>query len=350
MEVLKQVLGVDVAQKELVVSFGVMYEDFGIAICGHKVFKNNPKGMENLMIWTEKLALKDKPLLYVMEATGVYHEVFAYFLSNKGQKLSVVMPNKISNYMRTLDVKTITDKSCSEAIARFGLERKLTEWKQPNKIYKRLKQLTRERDQIVEARAVVKNQLHAEQKEAIPVQSTIKRCEKHIIFLNKQEAQIIKEIEEVKDQEIKDKINKITTIPGVGVLTATIILAETNGFELIKNKKQLTSYAGLDVKEKQSGTSVKGKPKISKKGNRSIRRAMHFPALSAIRHDEHYKEIYANLVSKSGIKMKGVVAVQRKLLELIFVIYKNDTVYDIEYEKKKRERYKNEHSLLQTSS
>lgn len=338
MEVLKQVVGIDVAQKELVVSFGKMNSDFSVEIYAHKIFKNTENGMNELQKWIKKITIADKPLLFVMEATGVYHEKFAYFLDDNEYKLSIVPPNKISNYMRTLDVKTVTDKSCSEAITRFGLERKLTEWNRPNKIYKSLKQLTRERDQIVEARVVVKNQLHAENSEAFPVKSTIKRCQEHIKFLNKQEAQIKKEIEETKDQEIKDKIQKITTIPGVGVLTATVILAETNGFELIKNKKQLTSYAGLDVKEKQSGTSVKGKPKISKKGNRSIRKAMHLPALTAIRHDENYKNIFVRIVSKSGIKMKGVVAVQRKLLELVYVIYKNDTTYDKEYEKKKREQ------------
>jgi transposase len=338
MEVLKQVLGVDVAQKELVVSLGKMYSDFSLEIYAHKVFKNSEKGMTDLLTWVKKLTLEEKEILYVMEATGVYHEKFAYFLADNLCKLSIVMPNKISNYMRTLDIKTVTDKSCSSAIAQFGLERKLTEWKRPNKIYKSLKQLTRERDQIVEARVVIKNQLHAEISEAFPIKNTIKRCQQHITFLNKQEAQIKKEIEGTKDQEIKNKIEKITTIPGVGILTATIILAETNGFELIKNKKQLTSYAGLDIKEKQSGTSVKGKPKISKKGNKSIRKAMHFPALSAIRHDENYRGVYARLVSKNGIKMKGIVAVQRKLLELIYVIYKNDSVYDIEYEKKREQQ------------
>ena len=339
MVILKQVLGVDVAQKELVVSLGKMFSDFSIEIYAHNIFKNSEKGMDELLQWVKKLTLDDSKVFYVMEATGVYHERFAYFLDENSCDLSIVMPNKISNYMRTLDIKTVTDKSCSAAITQFGLERKLTIWKKPNKIYKNLKQLTRERDQIVEARAVIKNQLHAEKSEVYPIKNTIKRCEAHIKFLNKQESQILKEIEGVKDQEIKNKIAKITTIPGVGVLTATIILAETNGFELIKNKKQLTSYAGLDIKEKQSGTSIKGKPKISKKGNKSIRRAMHFPALSAIRHDENYKKIYANLVSRSGIKMKGVVAVQRKILELIYVIYKNDTNYDIDYEKKKREQH-----------
>lgn len=338
MRVLKQVLGVDVAQKELVVSLGRKFADLSQEIYTHKVFRNTERGMDDLLKWTKKLTLENKPLLFVMEATGGYHEKFAYFLEEKGYKLSIILPNKISNFIRTLDVKTVTDKTCSEAITQFGLERKLTEWKRPNKIYKSLKQLTRERDQVVNERVVAKNQLHAEESEAFPHENTLKRIKERIKFLNKQEAEIKQDLEYIKDDEVKSKIRLITTIPGVGDLTATIILAETNGFELIKNKKQLTSYAGLDVKEKQSGTSVKGKPKISKKGNRSIRKAMHLPALTAIKHDENYKTLFARLVAKNGIKMKGVVAVQRKLLELIYIIYKNNTIYDKDFEKKKREQ------------
>jgi len=93
----------------------------------------------------------------------------------------------------------------------------------------------------------------------------------------------------------------------------------------------LVSYSGLDIKEKQSGTSVKGKPRISKKGNRHLRKAMYMPALTAIRNDEHFKAIFVRLLSKHGIKMKAAVAVQRKLLELIYVIWKTDTAYDKNY-------------------
>jgi len=103
-----------------------------------------------------------------MEATGVYHQKFVYFLDEKGYEVSVVLPNKISNYQRTLDVKTITDKSMSECIARFGLERKLDNWKRPKTAFRNLQQLTRERNQIVDERSVVKNQLHAHQVEAFP--------------------------------------------------------------------------------------------------------------------------------------------------------------------------------------
>ena len=131
--------------------------------------------------------------------------------------------------------------------------------------------------------------------------------------------------------DAKETIKRITTIPGVGALTATIVLAETNGFELIRSKSQLTSYAGLDVKEKQSGTSVKGKPRISKKGNRNLRKAMYLPALTAVKWDDNFKAIYARLVSKHGIKMKALVAIQRKLLELIYILFKNETIYDNEY-------------------
>src|SRR5690606_14020804 len=105
---------------------------------------------------------------YVMEATGVYYESLAYFLDEQGCQLSVVLPNKIANYVKTLEVKTITDATASRAITQFGLERKLDLWKRPKGVFKKLRQLTRERDQIVEERTMVKNQLHAEQYGAEP--------------------------------------------------------------------------------------------------------------------------------------------------------------------------------------
>ena len=340
MKVLKQVLGIDVAQKELVVTVGRNYEDSSVELFAHRVFKNKASVFESVIKWVEKVAAKDIKVQYVMEATGIYHQKFAYYLDEKGYEVSVVLPNKISNYGKTIETKTVTDKTCSEVIARFGLERKLDLWVRPKAIYRSLQQLTRERTQIVEERTIVKNQLHAEESEAFPNDSSLKRIKARIKFLSKQEAEIKQEINSCikNEQAIKDEIKNICTIPGVGELTAVIILAETNGFELVRNKKQLVSYAGLDIVEKQSGTSVKGKPKISKRGNRNIRRAMHLPALCAIKHTEHYKDIYVRLVSKSGIKMKGVVAVQRKLLELIFVVYKSKKVYDKDYELKKREQ------------
>lgn len=330
MYVLKQVSGIDVAQNELVVSLGRMYDDFSIELYAHKVFKNKESGFASLLEWVKKFTDSAIKLRFVMEATGVYHQKFAYYLDEKGHEVSIVLPNKISSYMRTLDTKTITDKSCSEAIAQFGLERKLDSWQPPKKIYRTLQQLTRERDQIVEERVMVKNQLHAEESEAYPYENSVIRLSLRIKLLNEQEKEIKQEIAVFikEDEKLKGEVENISSIPGVGTLTAVIVLAETNGFELIRNKRQLASYAGFDIKQKQSGTSVHGKPRISKKGNRSLRKAMHLPALCAVNRDEHFKNVYARIVQKHGIKMKALVAVQRKLLELIYVLYKNKMTYD----------------------
>jgi len=331
--IVKQVVGIDVAQKELVVSFGRMSHDTGIDIFAFKTFANSEKGFKALLTWVDKLAEKGIPVRYVMEATGVYHEKLAYYLTDNQQQLSIVLPNKISNYFRTLDVKTITDKTASQAICRFGLERRLETWQKPKKVFKDLRQLTRERDQLVADRTVLKNQLHAEKAEAFPNESSIKRVTKRIQLINKQELEIKEEIAEIVkgDAELGKKIATITSIPGVGKLTAVIVLAETNGFELIRNKKQLVSYAGLDVVVKDSGTSIKSKPRISKKGNRFLRKAMHLPALSAMKLNEQQKAVFIRLVSKHGIKMKAIVAVQRKVLELIYILYKTDKIYDKDY-------------------
>jgi len=337
-KVLKQVLGVDVAQKELVVTLGRMFNDLSVDLYAYKVFKNNKNNFASLLKWLDSLIEKDIEIQFVMEATGVYHQKFAYFLEEKGLNLSIVLPNKISNYMRTLNTKTVTDKTASQAICRFGLERQLDAWKRPKKIYKELQQLTRERSQIVDERVIVKNQLHAEKSEAEPNQSSLKRLKSRIKFLNKQEKEIKLEIQEMinLDLNLKKEVQNICTIPGVGVLTAVTVLAETNGFELIRNKKQLTSYAGLDVKQKQSGTSVNKRTKISKQGNKNLRKSLHLPSLSAVKYNNTHKELYIRLVAKSGIKMKGLIAVQRKLLELIYVIYKNKKGFIQDYEQQKR--------------
>jgi transposase len=335
-KIVKQALGIDVAQKELVVCLGRMYDDWWPECYANKTFANTVKGFTALLLWVKKMTDQTIGIRYVMEATGVYHEALAYFLDEKGHEVSIVLPNKISNYFRTLDVKTVTDKTAAETIARFGLERKLDDWQRPKPIFKKLRQLTRERDQLIQARTVAKNQLHAEQSEAEPNKGSLARIKKQIALFNNQEKEIKAEINELSkgDEKVNRSVKLIGSLSGVGVLTAVTVLAETNGFELIRNKRQLTSYAGLDVKEKQSGTSVKGKPRISKKGNKCLRKAMHLPALAAIRCDERFKAVFARLVSKHGIKMKAVVAVQRKLLEMIFTIYKTNKPYDKDYFKK----------------
>jgi len=335
-DILKQVIGIDVAQEELVVSLGRMNSDLEPQIYAFKTFANKPSGFAALITWVKKHSSSTLPVRFVMEATGVYHENLAYYLSDQGHEVSIVLPNKISNYIKTLEKQTITDKTASQAICQFGLEKKLSLWERPKEIFREMKQLTRERDQIIVERTVAKNQLHAEKAEAFPNQRSIARLKQRIQLFNAQEKEIKSEIAVLvkSDKELKQRMDNVTTIPGVGNLTVAIVVGEVNGFNLVKNKKQLIGYSGMGLKEKQSGTSVKGKPRISKKGNRHLRKAMHMPSLTSIRVDEHFKDIYVRLVSKHGIKMKALVAVQRKLLELIYILWDTNTKYDKDYFKK----------------
>jgi transposase len=99
-----------------------------------------------------------------------------------------------------------------------------------------------------------------------------------------------------------------------GLSTAVTVVAETNGFNLIRNARQLVSYAGLDVVQKQSGTSVRGKAHISKKGNPHLRHCLHLPSFTAVKYNVPMQQLHHRIVEKQAIKMKGYVAVQRKML------------------------------------
>jgi transposase len=152
---------VDVAQDELVCSLGILFEDLSWQIKSRKTFRNHPSGFKACLKWAESMRDVHSEVLFVMEATGVYHEKFAHWLIDQGQKVSIVLPNKISNYMRTLSTKTVTDNTCADAITQFGLERKLDHWAPPKPIFRTLRQPTRERDQIVAERITIDNQIHA---------------------------------------------------------------------------------------------------------------------------------------------------------------------------------------------
>jgi len=341
-KVLKQCVGIDCSKDELVVCFGFMNSEFTIVHKALDVFPNDSKGLKKLLKWTEKLKDPAIPIVFVVEATGVYHENLAYFLVDEKQTVSVVLPNKINHFAQTLELKTVTDRVASKTIATFGLEKKLDAWVKPSPLFAHMKQLTREREQLKEERTVCQNQLHAEQHAAFPISSSIKRMQKRIKMLNEQIAEIEEEIKIILDENLwlKEKIDNLCTIPGVGLITAVTVVAETDGFNLIRNGKQLTSYAGFDVVDKSSGTSVRKKPRISKKGNKHLRKAMYFPAITNVKYDKQYQNLYHRIEAKSGIKMKGYTAIQRKLLLLMHALWKKNECYDPNYLTKKSNQFK----------
>ena len=341
-KITQQCIGIDVAQKELVCSCAQRNESGAIKIIAHQTFANSEKGLKALVKWKKKLKEEALAIQFVMEVTGVYHQKAALFLHANGYDVALVLPNKAMHFQKTLDIKTITDKTSADALAQMGIEKQLSNWEPPLPVYNLLKKLSRERNQLVAERTAIKNELHAECAGAWANKNSIGRMNKRIALLRNQMTEIEKEMQEVVNTtpELKQKLKFVCSVPGVAFITAIAVVAETNGFHLIKNKRQLISYAGMDVIVKDSGTSVKSKARISKKGNKYLRKAIHLPALSAIRHDTKMKNIFVRLVSKHGIKMKAAVAVQRKLLEIIYTLWKKEELYDNEF-KLKQDHHKN---------
>ena len=335
-EIIRQCIGIDCAKDEHVASFVVMYTDRQVVPISTVTFKNSKVGFEKLRRWGLKFA-KAEPFTVVMESTGVYHEQLACYLVDNDFFVSVILPNKAKYFAKTLDIRSVNDKIASVSLATMGLEKKLNPWAKPSPLFNNLKQLTRERDQIIQERTQIKCQLHAETSGAWPNKGSIRRMNLRIKILDKQEIEIEAEIKALveSDSNLNKKVENVCTIKGVSLITAATVIGETNGFNLIRNKQQLVSYAGLDVLTHTSGISVNKKPRISHQGNKYLRKCLHFPALSAIRHSQNQKDLFVRLVSKHGIKMKAAVAVQRKILILIYTIWKNDSVFDPDYELKK---------------
>lgn len=327
---MKRVVGVDVSKDTLEVCYKVL--DERVSIKGSRSFKNTLSGFSELVEWCLKRSAQ-KPL-FVMEATGVYHEEFTNYLYDKGYPVSVVLANKIKHYSKSLNMKTKTDKSDASLIASYGLERNPGQWKPMTAMYHTLRQLCRELLCIKQDTVRAKNQLHAIK---VSYGSSEKICaikERQISFLEDTITELETEIERLaaQDPAFDARVKLLTSIPGLRAQTIIILLCETNGFAGFNNIRQVVSYAGLDVSERQSG-KYQGQSRISKKGNARIRQCLFMPALSASIYNLPIKALHERIVERNPkIKKKGIVAGMRKLLMLVFILWYKQEKYDPDYQ------------------
>ena len=338
-KILRISYGIDISMEDFSVSAGTFSEDMEREISSFKKFKNNQKGFEKFLLAIRKhqeIINQDNsiPVWFVMEASGVYYENLAYYLYERGFNVHVALANKIKNFTKTLENKSKTDDLDSRAITLYGLEKQLNRWNPPSAEMKKLKELNRELCAAINTRTMIKNQKHAKESAHDTNESSVKRNKELIRTLNRQIKQIGKEIEEVLKNfpELKKKVTNITKIKGVGTQTVVAIICETNGFAGIENRGQLTSYVGLDIKENQSGKKT-GKASISKHGNKYVRRVLYMPALCCKKHDKKMKDLYERVCERHGWKNKkiAITAVMRKILHIIYALWKNDTEYDPNY-------------------
>jgi len=338
-KVIKQNVGVDAAKDDFKVCFYHLDQTGHKFIKGSRTFKNTLAGFASFMKWIEKKRIADLEVRITIEATGVYHENLVHFLNDNGYYISVILANQSKAYAKSLNLKTKTDKVDAEMLGKMGIERDLFQWQPASAKMRILKQLTRDRVTLLTEKIAINNRLHALNASFEPHKKVIKRINQRLKLIAKQIKEVEKEIAQtIKTDEILNrKVDNICKVKGLGIVTVATIIAETNGFVLFTSRGQLISYAGYDVVQRESGISVKGKTRISKKGNKHIRRALHFPALTIVKYEPHFKQLFGRIEDKSGIKMKGYVAVQRKLLILIYTLFKKDIPYDPNYHNQKKE-------------
>lgn len=336
---IKQSVGIDCSKDSFhacICSLSTKQEVFTSQV---EEYPNSTKGFNLLLKWVQQHTSKGVPACFIMEATGVYYESLAHHLHKKGKNVIVVLPNKVKSFIYSLNVKTKNDTVDARSIARLGAERNFEFWQPPSPIFLELRQLTRLHEQLQNQKVVLKNMLHSKEFSYGATAFVIKTNKSLILSIENQIEKVEKEISLLIDRHawLKQKMDYLQSIKGVGLIAAAIVVAETLGFKLIRNRKQLVSYAGYDVVERQSGSSIRGKTKISKKGNKHIRRAMHFPALAASRFDIKHTKIYKRINEKNDHKLKmiGAVALQRRLLLMMYALWKTDSFYDAEFEDKK---------------
>ena len=333
MEEAKVAVGIDISKDDFHVCLKEKTASETVKIKGTRSFSNDNKGFDDLVSWVLKREKQGTRVCYIMEATGTYYENLAYYLHGKGKKVSVVLPNKINHFAKSLNVKTKTDKVDSGFIAQIGIERELPIWKPMSANYKHLRDLCREMLSLKKERSRAKCQLHAMEYSHEKTPSVLQIKETLIDFYEKLILQIETEITKIikTDKELKNRIEKIMKVKGLGLITIVVVLCETNGFELFNNIRQVVSFAGLDIKMNESG-KFKGKTKISKKGNARIRQCLFMPAMCATNWNDKIKDLYDRIAERNpGIKRKGIIAAMRKLLILIFVLWKNGEEYNPQY-------------------
>lgn len=328
----KAIVGVDVSKDDFHVCFKVREGSQKSIIKGRRKFKNSEKGFKELLEWINKRE-RDTDVQVLMEATGVYHESLAYFLYEQGILVSIVLANKMKNYLKSLNIKTKTDRTDAASIAEYGTERHLVPWEPMSPQYKELRDMCRELLSQKKDLQKAKSQLHA-------YNSSFQKSPEIVDLKNEQvqlTEKLIASLEDLiqktvnKDQALLKKLRKTETIPGLGFITSVILVCETNGFRLFNSIRQIVSYAGLDVTFNQSG-KFNGKSHISKKGNSRIRQALYMPALSATQCNQPIKAQYERICLKNPtVKRKGVVAGMRKLLILAYTIWKKDEEFDLNY-------------------
>ena len=314
----KVIVGIDVAKAKLDVAVRQPAGKWKT-----KVVANSVAGFAELRSWLAKHGVQHAHVC--MEATGVYWEAVAHDLADCGFEVSVVNPAQIKAFGGATGVRTKTDAVDAKLIAEFCACTTPTLWKPAAKSVRRLRALVARREALVDLRTQESNRL-----DVAPTQEVRSSIEQVISHLDGQiraiERQIGKDVDE--DPTLREQRELLASIPGVGNNTAAMFLGHYGGELRFASSRQAVAFAGLDTQKHESGTSVNGKPRISKRGHSSIRRALYMPAVVAMTRTPWGKAFAQRLLAAGKPKKLILAALMRKMVAIAYGILKSKTPFN----------------------
>ena len=312
-------LGIDIAKLKFDVC---LLKENGKA--KHKVFANTRHGFEQLIRWLDSHQVSN--LHACLEATGTYGESLALFLYEAEFVVSLSNPAAVRAFANAGLSRTKTDKVDAELIARFCLAQQPAAWSPPAPELRELQALVRRLESLIEMRVAEENRLSS----GVSTAAVSHSLEEHISYLLEQikqtEALIRQHINDHPD--LKEQSELLDSIPGIGATTAALLLAEIVNLKQYTSARQVAAYAGLVPRERRSGSSVRGRTCLSKIGNARLRKALYFPAITALRSSDFFKAWAEPLRLRGKSKMSVIGAAMRKLIHLAYGVIKTGKPFD----------------------
>lgn len=315
-------LGVDVAKAKL----DCLLLDSVTDRRRSKVVPNTPEGWVALVNWLGKQGVARDDVHAILEPTGTYHEGALFALAQDGLAVSLVNPAQLRRFAEGLGVRTKTDASDSAVLARFGAMLSPEAWQPAPLKARELRALLARRDAI--AQDLQRERNRAEQLSVDTPERVRQSLREAITFLDKELQALQKTIDQHIDDDpgLKRIWDLLQSIPGVGKRVADHFTALLAGRDF-RSAEQLSAYLGLVPTEWQSGSSIKGRPRMSKAGSASLRQLLYMPAVVATRHNPHVQALYNRLLAKGKAKMAALGAAMHKLAHLCFGVVHSGQPY-----------------------
>ena len=292
---------------------------------GHGQYNNDESGFRKFL-----KALLDN-LLVVMEATGYYYYRLAQFLYKNGITVSVVNPLSVKRFIQMKLAKVKTDKSDAKAICEYALINEVPLYNALTDTQSECLQLFRLLDAYLKQRTATKNKIHGEVVLGVPSKFVYRSLIRNKKQLNKEVIAIESKILSLVKVNQQEQLILSTSIHGIGQKTALFLIVVTDGFSKFETASQLCSYVGITPTIRESGSSVRGRARISKVGNRKLRNLLFLCSFNACKHNKACKEVYERIVNKGKRKKLALIAVANKLLKQSFAIAKSERPYDETY-------------------